>query len=188
MSDQAGGERPENTGDFKGQAGLFGAMRAGVAGRVESPVIQADEGAITKRFGGRPAGARNIATRQRMAMFSQIAGDPFLQSARILAMPLAQLAGELGCSPLEAAEFQQRERLAVQPYFMSKAPVDVNLNDKSPPALHLHFPAAVGAPGGAAALPGGGGAVALFEQARAALGPVIEGEAEELESDDNSTA
>lgn len=178
MGDQAAGEKPENRGDFKGQATLFAAARAGVAGRLESPVVQADEGEIARRFGGRKPGATNIATRQRKALFSQIAGDPFLQSARILAKPLAELAGELGCSLIEAAEFQQRERLAVQPYFMSKAPLDVNLNDKTPPALHLHFPAGPAM----AARPGAGGAVALLDQAARALGGagVVDVESEDV--------
>lgn len=130
---------------------------------------------VEARFGaGRPAGSRNLASLQRLELFQRIGGDPILAAARILAMPLAELAGMLGCTIFEAAQFQQKERWEAMPYVMSKAPIDLNLNKRAT-ALHLHFPVTPGA-----AQLAGGGAVALFDQAaREAGGTVIEGVFEE---------
>lgn len=150
---------PVSTGDLQGQAELFASGRAGLARRLESPVVHADEGEIERKFGGRPKGAGNIATKKRLEMFARIGGDPLLASGRILAMPTAELAGMLGCTAFEAEKFRQAERALALPYVISKRPLDINLDTKTPPALNLHFPVpAAGAP----ALPLGGGAVALL--------------------------
>lgn len=163
-------------GDLKGQASLFTSnARAAAIGRVsrsESPVVDADDGEIQRRWGaGRPPGAKNIATAKRLELFARIGGDPLLASARILAMPTAQLMGMLGCNALEAERFRQAERALALPYVISKRPLDINLETKTPPALHLHFPQAPAPVAGQAVQLGAGGAVALF-QAHADRGKV----------------
>lgn len=163
---------------------MFDALDAGRARRLESPVVQADDAQITKKWGGRKPGAGNIATAKRLEMFARIGGDPVLASARILAMPTAELAAMLGCDAFGAEEFRQRERFAVMPYVISKRPLDAE-DLKTPPALHLHFPAAAAGVPGAPVQLGAGGAVALF-QAHAARGKVEV--LPPLESDDETGA
>jgi hypothetical protein len=161
-------QQADLTGELQGQAELFAAERLGRARRVESPVVDADEGAIEQVFGrGRPKGATNIATAKRLEMFARIGGDPLLASARILAMPTAELAGMLGCTAFDAEKFRQAERAQAMPYVISKRPVDINLDTKTPPALHLHFTAA--GPGAGPMLQRGG-AVALLASHAARLG------------------
>lgn len=179
MADADTAQKPETTGDLKGQAELFGRKASlrqrRIELRAESPVIEADDAQVEKRFGaGRPPGAKNVATLKRLELFQRIAGDPLLQAARVLAMSLEDLAAKLGCRPFEAAIFQQKVWSDVMPYVMSKAPVDLNVNKRST-ALHLHFPVTPGArPGGAV------GALALLQQAEAEVGgTVIEGVFEE---------
>lgn len=173
MSGEGAPDQADLPGDLRGQAELFGGPIDGHAvrrrTRRESPVVDADEAEIERVFGrGRPKGATNIATAKRLEMYARVSGDPLLASARIQAMPTSELMIMLGCTALEAERFRQAERFQAMPYVISKRPVDVNLNDKSPPALHLHFGAAMAAPG--AALPlGAGGAVALLEQHRKAI-------------------
>lgn len=166
---QAPVEEVENTGDLRGQAALFDGARDGLVRRLESPVLDADEAAIERAFGrGRPKGAKNIATTKRLELFARVCGDPMLASARILAMPTAELAGMLGCTALEAERFRQAERALILPYVISKRPQDVNLNTALPPALHLHFPVpADSAPRLA------GGAVALLQMHAQQLGQEI---------------
>jgi hypothetical protein len=115
---------------------------------MESPVVQADEAAIARRFGkGRPPGAKNIATRQRLMLFEQIAGDQLLASARLLTIPLESLRRMLGCDLLEAAEFQRKVRADVMPYLYSKQPLAVAVSGKV-----ATFNVSVPMPGGGAAI------------------------------------
>lgn len=179
MAGEGDAAKTEMTGDSQGQAvDLFAAGRRGRDMRGESFAVEPDAELVERKFGrGRPKGATSIATRQRLELFQRIGGDPLLTSARILAMSLDELQGWLGCTRLEAAQFQQRERFEAMPYVMSKAPVDLNLT-KTTTGLHLHFPAPPGA------VSAGGGVLALFDQAAALAGDgVIEGVFED-ESDD----
>lgn len=172
MADPEGAtQEPQIMGDLKGQALLFEAAAIGRSRRLESPVVQADEGEIGRKFGGRPPGARNISSVKRLELFARIGGDPMLASARILAMPTAELAAMLGCDAFKAEQFRQAERALILPYVVSKRPLDINLDTKTPPALHLHFPAAPAQVAGQPVQLGAGGAVALF-QAHAERGKV----------------
>lgn len=172
MADDGDPKTSASGGDLQGQADLFAARKAGRALALASPVVEADADQVERRFGrGRPPGARNVATQQRLEMFARIAGDPLLQSATILAMPLEVLAGELGCNRLEAAKFKQREREIALPYVLSKRPQAVEVKGNVVP-LYL-FAGSPAAPGALA-----GGAVALFDLA------AQEAEYEEVESRD----
>lgn len=101
---------------------------------------------------GRPAGAKNLATRQALDFIRRVLGDPLIDRARWAMHTPETLARELGCSRLEAFDRLDRMRADLARYFYAPlAPVD----DKGRPVVPFFAmqigPA--GAPGTAARPP-----------------------------------
>lgn len=61
--------------------------------------------AVRRDRAGRPAGARNLATRQALDFVRRVLGDPMIERARMAMHTPESLALELGCDKLEAARF-----------------------------------------------------------------------------------
>jgi hypothetical protein len=179
MSDPVEPLKPEITGDSQGRANLF------VRGRdlaAQSPVVDPDDEQIERRFGaGRPRGSRNIASKKRLELFQRIAGDPLLQSARLLAMPLDDLAAMLGCTRVEAAKFQQAERALALPYVASKRPVEMEVKTTA-----TKLTLSLGSTLSPIPLPAGG-VVALLEQAAEGAALVLGANADDLEENAEKT-
>lgn len=143
-------ETPETPGEMQGRGRQLSLELRGAELASESPVVDADPAEIERRFGrGRPPGAKNVATAKRLELFARIGGDPLLASARILAMPLAELAAMLDCDLVDAAKFQQAERFQAMPYVLSKRPQEIEIAARHAHA-HVHlFAGSTSAPGAA---------------------------------------
>jgi hypothetical protein len=91
--------------------------------------------AVKRQRGGRPLGARNIATREAVDFVRRVFGDPLIESARWLLHSPETMARELGCTKLEAFDRQESIRCDVRRYcYAPLAAVDARGN-AVPPAL-----------------------------------------------------
>lgn len=114
-------EKTVSEGDSQGGGDLFSAAA--------SPAVHVED--VERRFGaGRPAGSANKANRQILEMVQRIGGDPRLALARIMATPWAELARELSCKKLEAAQFWLSVVKELAPYVARKQPQDIALSGK----------------------------------------------------------
>jgi hypothetical protein len=95
--------------------------------------------AVRRDRAGRPPGARNLATRDMVALVRRTIGDPFHESARILLHSPATLAAELGCTKLEAFDRLERIRSDLRPFMYARlAPIDASGN-AVPPTFAMVF-------------------------------------------------
>lgn len=78
-----------------------------------------------KGEGGRKPGSKNRQNRAFQEYLLQFGPQPGVTQMRFLGRPVEQLAAELGCSKLEAAQLQIRCDDNLLPYFASKMPVAV---------------------------------------------------------------
>ena len=74
---------------------------------------------------GRPAGAKNIATKEVKDFIRRVIGDPMIESARWMLHTPESMAKELGCTKLEAFDRLEAIRRDLRPYYYGRAaPVD----------------------------------------------------------------
>lgn len=96
---------------------------------------------------GRPAGSRNVRTRDAVDFVRRVFGDPLIESARWLLHTPQMLALELGCTELEAFDRLEAIRKDLRQYVHPRlAPVDGQGN-VVPPFLGVVLGGASGAPG-----------------------------------------
>jgi hypothetical protein len=142
-----------------------------------------------RRGPGRPKGSVNKTTAEMIDFIQHTKGDPRLALARIMATPIKDLAAELCCKRLEAAEFWKQCTLGLLPFMAGKPALEVAVRSESTKLVLF-----AGSPQQPVELPPGG-VVGLLEQAAAQaraegwdtpIGAVIEGEVAEVESDDKS--
>lgn len=114
-------------------------MLPGLAGTGRLPIETKDEiRAAVKRRPGRPAGAKNLVTRDMLEFVRRVFGDPVEGRARWLMYEPEQLAKVLGCTTAEAFDRQDRIRADLQRlYYAPKAPVDDD--GKAVPWLTFQF-------------------------------------------------
>ncbi len=87
---------------------------------------------ISERRGrGRPPGALNRRNAKFRDQLLAIGGHPAVALARAYSTPVDQLAAQLGCSKLEAAQLGIRAAAEVLPYIEGKAPVTVDIRQRS---------------------------------------------------------
>lgn len=87
------------------------------------------------RRAGRPPGARNKRTERTAAFLLARHRDPREVLLEIAEANVADLAGLLGCTMLEAAQEKRLAAIAVLPYLASKLPIEVDLRKHS--VVHL---------------------------------------------------
>jgi hypothetical protein len=92
------------------------------------------DGMEPSRGPGRPPGRRNRRTEERANYLLSRYPSPLEGLAQIAAMPVAELAKRLGCTPLEALQEQRLSRIALAPYVHARMPVAIS-TDK--PLVHL---------------------------------------------------
>lgn len=143
--------------------------------------------AAPAKFGpGRRKGSRNRTSEDLAQLIQQIGGHPVLAMARIQGMTLEEIKGLLGCNRIEAFDRWWKAVCELAPYVASKMPLALAVNGKIT-SLNLNVPI-----GQTAGLEGPDAVLALFRDglARAAAegftGPLIEGRADEQESDDKT--
>lgn len=119
---KAGAAGAENGADGAiGQADLFSAEE--VFGRVKIPA-----GRETVHVGpGRPRGSLSRSTKELVKLIEAHGANPILGMARIVATPVDVIAATLGCTKLEAAEYQRKVRADLAPYVAQKLPLAVQL-------------------------------------------------------------
>jgi hypothetical protein len=89
--------------------------------------------ASARRKAGRPVGALNLATRQRIELVQRLFGDPLMESARWLLHSPDAMARELGCTTLEAFDRQEEIRKDLRRFMYAPlAPVDGDGNAVAP--------------------------------------------------------
>ncbi len=145
----------------EGLAGAIG-LRAGAApetDEAEQPDMLADApllGSIVRpgekeipRGPGRPKGARNKRTEELARYILGRYRDPLIGLASIISTPIEQLAKDLACSRLEAADFWRKCAGDLTPYLHQRQPQQVSLEGASAGMLVIvqHAPAAPGASG-----------------------------------------
>ena len=108
------------------------------------PVPETRQADLARRRPGRPVGARNRRSEDSARLAVEKFGDPIWHGLALATMPTEELALRLGCTPLEAAELQQRERSIVLPYIHARRPQAVNV-DLNLPTLVLADPRAYAA-------------------------------------------
>lgn len=144
----------------------MGRLEARQAGLPLSPATEQEDlvPAPASAKGGRPAGSVARKTAEWAAFMLSRYRSPLVVMAETYSRPLRDLAEELGCTPLEAFELQQKAAAELAPYVHSKQPTGLQLD---------------GAPDAPVVL-----AVTPAMAARMGLGSTVrdvEGEAEEIQ-------
>ncbi|MFA5580517.1 MAG: hypothetical protein WDA25_01030 [Paracoccaceae bacterium] len=98
---------------------------------------------------GRPKGSRNRRSEELVRFILKQHSHPLLVLAQTYSRPVHVLAAELGCTPLEAFQLQQRAAVELAPYIESKKPVAVQV-DQRVIQLTIHEGDAAGGGAGAA--------------------------------------
>ena len=118
----------------QGRSGDKGVSRGSPASTLEmfddDPNAAAPFARLAPRSKGRPAGSPNKRT---LAMRDHILrrgyAHPLLWMAETVSRPISMLAEELGCSLLEAAEFQRKVASDMAPYMESKMPAQLSVDN-----------------------------------------------------------
>lgn len=111
-----------------------------VFGKVRIP-----DGRETVHVGpGRPRGSLSKSTKEIIKLIQAHGANPILGMAKIVATPIDVIAATLGCTKLEAAEYQRKVRADLAPYVAQKLPTAVQIAGANAGMLVIHM----GAPGG----------------------------------------
>lgn len=102
---------------------------------------------------GRPAGAKNIATRQALDFIRRVIGDPAIERSRWLLLAPDELASVLGCSTAEAFDRQDRIRADLMRFFYAPLAAVDGQGNAVVPTFTMTIGGGSAAPGGAARPP-----------------------------------
>lgn len=94
-----------------------------------------DARAGVKRGPGRPPGARNRRTEELARYILERYRDPLVGLASIVSTPIEQLAADLGCKKVDAADFWRKCASELLPYVHQRKPQALQVDGRSAGAL-----------------------------------------------------
>lgn len=107
----------------------LGRLEARQVGLPLGPVVEQEDLVPAPAKGGRPAGSVARKTAEWAAFLLSRYRSPLVVMAETYSRPTRDLAEELGCTPLEAFELQQRAAAELAPYVHAKQPIGLQLGD-----------------------------------------------------------